>query len=396
MASLLLSKPHQHCMGEHGLLAGKIDARKEAKPKLKLRTATFSDFSAIAELQSRYGLDPGTYDDWTRLWQANPLYHRLQRDWEIGWVVQDDAKRIVGYLGNIPLPYEFGGKQFIAASGRGLVVEVEYRSAALLLLGRLIHQPGIDLYLNNTIGSASAGSFAAFECHRVPAGVWDHAAFWITGPRVFCEQFLKTKMAHGAKPVSYPVAAGVFLWDRVARRRWRPGGERVEEVQSFDDRFDVFWEEMKRSNPNVLFAVRTRAMLDWHFRSALMNRKIWIAAATEGGRILAYTVFERKDNPAFGVTRMRLVDFAAIDNTSALFPSLLSWALNKCRSGGIQMLETTGRWLEKGELIDRIAPHRRSLSTWTYFYHANNPELAEPLKDPRAWAPSLYDGDASL
>ena len=60
------------------------------------------------------------------------------------------------------------------------------------------------------------------------------------------------------------------------------------------------------------------------------------------------------------------------------------------------MLENVGRWLEKGELLDKIAPYRRRLPIWTYVYRANDPGLAESLRDRRAWAPTLFDGDASL
>ena len=76
---------------------------------------------------------------------------------------------------------------------------------------------------------------------------------------------------------------------------------------------------------------------------------------------------------------------------------LLSWALKRCREEGIHMLVNVGRWLEEGELIEAIAPYRRKLTTsWAYFYRANNPGLAERLRDRRAWAPSLFDGNASL
>ena len=75
---------------------------------------------------------------------------------------------------------------------------------------------------------------------------------------------------------------------------------------------------------------------------------------------------------------------------------LLSWALSKCRDEGIHVLEHFGRWLEKGEALDGIAPYRRKLPTWIFVYRANAPGLAERLADRRVWAPSLFDGDASL
>jgi hypothetical protein len=60
------------------------------------------------------------------------------------------------------------------------------------------------------------------------------------------------------------------------------------------------------------------------------------------------------------------------------------------------MLENVGAWLGKGELIDRLAPHRRQLSTWTFAYRASTPCLAERLQDQNVWAPTLFDASASL
>jgi hypothetical protein len=382
--------------GPDCMLSARMDEHKEARSKLKLRPARFTDYQQIAALESRYGLDPRDYERWTHLWVNNPLYRVLRKDWEIGWVVEDERKRVVGSVGNIPLPYEFGGCRITAASGRGLVAEPEYRSAALLLLGRLIHQPGVDVYLNNTISKAAASSFAAFECHRVPVGMWDRAAFWITGPRVFCERMLRVKTQRLAKPLSYPLGAAASIWDRVARQKWRETDVEVQACERFDERFDAFWEERKRRNPAVLLAVRTSDVLTWHFKVALGNHRLWIAAVMDGPRIVAYSIFERADHPIFRVSRMRFVDFQSLDQNSELFLPLLSWALKKCRTEGIQMLEVAARLLGKGELIDAIAPHRRSLSTWTYFYHASNPKLAEHLQHRQAWDPSLFDGDATL
>ena len=58
---------------------GRTSARK-----VKIRPATFDDHSQIAALESRLGLQARDWAEWTHLWQANPLYQELQKDWEIG------------------------------------------------------------------------------------------------------------------------------------------------------------------------------------------------------------------------------------------------------------------------------------------------------------------------
>src|SRR5262249_48126007 len=143
-------------------------------------------------------------------------------------------------------------------------------------------------------------------------------------------------------------------------------------------------------------AVRTREVLEWHFRYALVDKRLWIATVVDNSRLVAYGIFGRLDSREFGLTRMRLLDYQSLDGRTALLEPLLCWALRKCRNEGMHMLEIVGRWLEKGELIEGVAPHRRKLDAWRFVYRANNPDLAMSLRDPRAWAPSLFDGDATL
>ena len=41
------------------------------------------------------------------IWNKNPAY---KKGWPIGWVLESN-KKIVGYLGNIPLNYYLAGKK---------------------------------------------------------------------------------------------------------------------------------------------------------------------------------------------------------------------------------------------------------------------------------------------
>jgi hypothetical protein len=350
-------------------------------------------------LESRYGLGVRSYEDWSHLWLGNPVYRELRGDWNIGWVIEDENRRIVGSLGNIPLPYSFQGRSILASSGRALVAEPPYRSACLLLLDHLINHNRGDLYLNNTIGSQAEASLQLFDCARVPMGVWNQAAFWITQYNEFFECLLMRTYPRLARPLCYPLAAGAFLKDWLSGRQGlREGDVEVKAGPRFDDRFDYFWEEVQGKRPGVLLAVRTREMLEWHFARSAAKDQLWIATVHDGPRLISYAIFDRKDSvhPGFTLKRVRLVDFQSLDGSTVLLAPLLSWALKRCRSEGIHVLENVGRWLEKGEPMDRAAPYTRILPVWTYCYRAHTPGLASSLRNPDAWVPSLYDGDASL
>jgi hypothetical protein len=319
------------------------------------RPASLEDYNQIAMLESRYGLEVKSFEEWSHLWLDNPAYRGLEDSWPIGWVIEDDSKRIVGSVGNIPLMYEFGGRRVLAASARSWVVEPAWRSLSLLLLDYVINQPGVELYLNNTVGARSLAAVDAYQCSRVPVGVWDKSAFWITNHRGFFESLIPCKHCRLAKALSYPLSAltRVIEWLTL-----KPISKRDVEVQpcsDFDDRFDAFWSELRKNNPHVLLALRTREVLAWHFKYALRRNRLWIATIPDGRRLVAYAIFELTINPRSGLKRLRLVDFQSLDEGRAFITPLLAWALKKCRRAGIHILESTGRWLARSSTSNRRA-----------------------------------------
>jgi hypothetical protein len=146
----------------------------------------------------------------------------------------------------------------------------------------------------------------------------------------------------------------------------------------------------------VLLATRDRQTLEWHFKYALEQNRIWILTACDGTRLLAYAILERRDAQALDLTRMLLVDLQALANDQDLASAMISCVLDRCRRDGIQVLENIGCWLEKVQPHVRRAPHRRELGNWSYLYQATNPGLADALKRPESWYPTQYDTDASL
>jgi len=362
----------------------------------RLREASFEDYVQIAALESRYGLEIVSFERWRHIWLSNPAHRDLQPRWPIGWVIEDEKRQIVASIGNIPLLYELAGKRILTVSGRAWVADLRYRSKALALLDRVIDQPNVDLYVNNTVNSNSVNAVNAFGCSRVPVGSWDESAFWITNYQGFVRRVLANKIHGLGKLLTYPFSAAAFLIDRLTAKGLRIGDTEVKSVRVFDDRFDEFWMDLKRMNPHVLLAVRTREVLEWHFKYAQLDNRLWIATVVDGTRLAAYAIFVRQDSSAFGLRRMLLTDFQSLDGSTALLEPLLCWALRKCQNEAMHLLEVVGRWLEKREFIEAVAPHRRKLDAWRFIYRANNPNLATALRDARAWAPSLFDGDATL
>jgi hypothetical protein len=187
--------------------------------------------------------------------------------------------------------------------------------------------------------------------------------------------------------------------DSLTAKRVRRTQVAVEMARGFDERFDVFWAALSQAT-HALLAVRDREALKWHFAAygAAGNPSdaLWILTVSKGTALEAYGIFQRRDEPRFGLKRMRLVDFQALRSHEENCEAILRRALDQCKAQGIHVLEQVGSGLPKTEVIDRTAPYRRRLEAWSFYFSADNPELAESLANASAWEPSSYDGDASL
>lgn len=363
-----------------------------------VREASFDDYSQIAALQSKYGLETKNYEEWKHLWSNNPAYIEYQANLPIGWVLEGNHKNICGYLGNIPLFYEFERRILLASVAHSWVVDSQYRSYALLLLDRYFSQTIVDLFLNATVGPAAAESFAVFQSVPVPAGAWDRSVFWITNHAGFLAGSLRMKGFPLATFLGHLLSVASFVKQGLSKPTLPhdPAGIELQLCTQIDNRFDIFWDALRERNSRVLLGVRNREVLEWHFKYALQNNKAWIVTAGKGSDINAYGIFIRYDNPKVGLKRMRLVDFQALDgNTTFLLP-MLSWAMERCRRDKIHMLESIGFRPEKQNIISKVARYERKLPSWLYYYRARDNHLAQSLTNPDVWDPCQFDGDASL
>lgn len=363
---------------------------------VKVRGVSLEDHAQVAELESRHSLETKTTDEWRHLWVNNPTYKELAKNWPLGWALEDSNRKIVGYIGNIPLSYEFQGKKLLVATSHAWVVDSQYRSYSILLLEYFFAQTNVDLYLTTTLNRAAFDGFQLFKPSPVPVGDWDSTRFWITNYSGFLCSLLTAKGVPFAKPLSYALSLPAFLKDQLSRRSNRSNEISVEFIPHFDERFDAFWEDLKSIRSRFLLATRTRETLDWHFKYALLRDEAWIVCITDGSRLLAYSIFYCQDNAKFGLKRVRLADFQCLTDDNSLLLPILCAALERCRCDGIHMLEVAGLCPAKTQVIEKLGPYQRKLSTWYAFYKANGALISECLRDPKAWDLSWFDADSSL
>jgi hypothetical protein len=364
----------------------------------RLREASPGDYAQIAALESRYGLETKSEDEWKHLWFNNPVYKAMRTRWPIGWVLETEDRQIVGYLGNIPLPYEFQGNPVITAIAHAWVVESPYRGYSVMMLDRYFDQDYVDLFLNNTVGAEALTAFQVFNSSPVPVGAWNQSAFWVPNYHGFASSWLKAKGWTRADALSYPLCAALAVqdlpgWPSLHRRT---NGVEVQPVSDFDRRFDDFWQVLRNRCRNQLLAVRNSELLQWHFKYALPNRKVWVLTVQKGSGLAAYSIFYRQDSPKFGLKRVRLADYQSLDGDTGLLVPMLRYALKKCQKERIHMLEYIGLVPPIASTVEKLRPHQRDLPSWLYFYKARDSGMAQRLADPTAWKPCWFDGDACL
>lgn len=371
--------------------------QKTASRAATVREAFFDDYPQIAALQSEYGMRRESYEEWRHLWSSNPAYIDLRENWPIGWVLESGG-RVVGYFGNIPFLYELDGKPIIAATGHSWVVGPSYRRYSLMLCDKYLRQKHARLFLATTVTRLSASALSSFHSSPVPVGQWDHSSLWVTNHRDFVASWFTRKKYPLANVVSYPASMVLRVRDAFHKRKLPNGsdgtsGLKIENCSSFDERFDLLWKTIRQENSDKLLAVRSRAVLDWHFRHALEENRLWIMTATDRSSLCAYGILLRERGRG---ERMIFVDFQSKAGSRSVFYPMLRLALERCHREGVHMLQTTGLCPIGLGSVGNFAPYKINQGVWTSWYKASDPHLTALLANPNVWAPSLFDGDATV
>lgn len=360
---------------------------------IEIHEARLDDYADIKSVVTASGLGMKVREEWEHMWTGNPVC-RKSPDWPIGWVVRDQGK-IVGFLGNIPLSYNFKGREILASGLHSFALKPSHRGLGLLLLNRLLEfAPEVEYFVGSTANLNSSEVLDRIGVNRIPVGDWQNSSFWITN----YNGFVRSAISKKGLPDSLAGAgsAALRLYEKVSKMPWPDQKYELKQAQEFDSRFDIFWNELQEEYPDRLLANRSRDHLQWHFNYSLHQDRAWVVTYEQDARIAAYAIFHRQDYREIKLQRLRLVDYQSLPGFEGILTSMLAWGLNRAREQGIHMLEAFGFRPDKQQIIDALAPHHRKLTAWGYYHKITSRTLEAELKDANAWDPSQYDGDCSL
>ncbi len=364
-----------------------------------IREARLGDFEEVYAMNKRLGQGADSAENWVRLWRDNPAVQSGAAVLRIGWVLLDGQK-IVGFLGNIPLLYQFRGRTLVAAATCRFAIEPGYRGFSHLLVNSFFRQRDVDLFLNTTATDAAGKMMTALRASPVPQRDYGRVHFWVLQPTQFAQVVLRRAGCSQTLSRVLGAAGGLAIWADNAVRRSRPTSPsarfvvRESGLETLEPEFSRFWEEQARE-ATFLFAHRTPETLRWHFDAPCTRKTTTVLSCSKGTRLLGYAIV-RHDPPQEGFRRSLVADLMVESENQDLILSLISAAHDSARGAGSHILELLGFPQKIRDVCLRTKPYTREYPACPYFYKARDRELQDQLKAEGAWYACPYDGDTTL
>ncbi len=341
-------------------------AREEITEKaIRRREAQFSDFEAIAALKERWGLGTDSRENWKRLWQDNPALSGRNLNLPIGWV-QEVEGEIVGYLGNIPLLYQYGEQTLLATTTTSYSVDPAYRSRALGMVGSFFRQRGCDLYLNTTATQASGKIMQAFKADQLPQRDYEAVLFWVLDAQDVLHSLaqklgVSDKLGAAAAWLGSPALRGDIVLRK--RRPTRTGTGRLSCrelcLDEIGDDFQGLWLGKLHEKPRLL-ACRTPEILRWHFLIPNSGRVTQILACYEGSRLAGYAVVLTQTVRQLGLRKSLVADLFVAGDKPEVITELLLSTYEVAQENGSDVLEVLGFPEEVRSICRAWRPYTRN------------------------------------
>jgi hypothetical protein len=374
------------------------DAAPKTAKKVAVREARFSDCERVCALNTKLGLGPDSPENWKRLWQDNPAIGAGEKP-IIGWVLVA-SDEIVGFLGSIPMLYEYEGQTLKASATCRLAVEPDYRAFTHLLVTSFFRQK-VDLFLDTTATVAAGKIMMAFKAVELPQTDYGNVLFWILDPGSFTTSvFKRLGINSSLKGIGSALASVAVRADIELRRR--PHGAKSASytitetsVHALGEEFQRFWLE-KSHDVLRLRAKRTPSIMRWHFDPPGSRRVTRVLGCYLGSRLLGYGVVRHDQQVSDGLRRSIVADLMIDDGAPQVMDYLLAAILKSAKDAGSHVLEVMGFPKEIRQKFLQWKPYSRNYPACPYLYKARDPVLHQKLANENAWYACPFDGDATL
>jgi len=375
------------------------DSEQKATKPVSLRVARFSDFEKVYALNRKLGLGPDSAQNWKRLWSENPSIVGGPAP-VVGWVLEA-AGDIVGFLGSIPVDYEYAGTVLRAAVACRRAVEPSYRPFSHLLITSFFRQKGADLFLNTTATVAAGKMMLAFKASPLPQKDYGKVLFWVIDRRQFSKSVFRRMgispalTAAGSGLASLGVSADMLIRGRTPRSR--AGNFKIIEtgIEGIGDKFERFW-AAKSTETSRLRAKRTAAIVRWHFDPPNTRQITRVVGCYAADRLVGYGITRHYTASKDGLRRSIIADLMMEGDDPGIGQQLLTGMYQSAKHAGSHVLEVMGFPKEIREMFCTQNPYSRNYPGCPFFYKASDRVLHERLADEDAWYACPFDGDGTI
>lgn len=377
-----------------------ISSGSSDEKQIVVREAQFEDFTQISEMNMRLGQGPDSPENWLRLWRDNPTIKALGAPARIGWVLQD-ADRIVGFLGSIPLSYEFASAPVLAAATCRFAVEPPYRVFSHLLVMAFFRQREFQLFIDSSATPAAGKIMVAVKARAIPQRDYDTILFWVLNPLRYSAYALRKIgidriwVAAGSYFGSLALRISSLYWNQKPSPSVKNLVVRQESLSSLGEQFETFVQSVNVRNQRI-FAKRSPEILRWHFEPPQNRRPVSLLVCYQGSGMRGYLILRNYEETIDGLKRAVVADLLVERNDPSVTAALFRSALGAAQNSGADILEVTGFPVEMRDCLQEWRPYTRKLPANPFYYRAKDKTMQDHLQQESAWYACPYDGDSTL
>ena len=365
---------------------------------MKIREIQIEDYIQIKELHKKYNLRILNKDEWIKFWIENPCLSASDNSFPLGWVLEDNKKRIVGSLGNIPKEYYYKNKKFVIACSHAWIAEDKYRLEAFSLLNSFFSQKNIDIFMVTSANNISAKIFTRYNAKKIPLQNYQNSMFVILDLEKLIYSFLKYKRLPFEKMFGKLVfyLASIIFYKKLTFWKKIHQSKKVILSEIIDSKFDEFWNTYKLDFQDKFLQSRTTSWVKWHIQKKIENGKAWIMSVIENNILLGYAICLERNNDKIELKRITLIDLVSLKDNEEVYFSLIKNCIIEAKKRGYHMFEIVGFKDLKRKIFSKFQTFSRKLSIFPFYYKTSNNISENFLEIQDTWDSSLIDGDSFL